>query len=423
MAWIRSLWGFIVRVGKRFSADACAGRAAGLAFSSLFALVPLSAFVVAVLTAFGAFDPLIEEAQQALIQQLVPAVHEEVFASVRQFASNTRALGFLGFLIFIATAILLIRNVSNSFNAIWGFRTRRGIWSNIASYTSIIVIGTTLISASFALGPVVQTVIEASFPDAPQVTWLRTFLVPPILVFATIFTLNMLVPAGKIHPPSAAVGAAVTVVIWEVAKRIFVFWSSSVMRLNLIYGSLAVLPIFLIWLYLTWFFILIGVEVAYSFQHRHENPTDDTRTDGPVSLVVEQCVVTVLEIVRRHRSGEAPLTGDGLDQMLGSAMADRVRRSLVESRLFLDTDRGILPARSAEQITVDDFVQALLVHDHRLGSEAGEAEGNAKAEQPWHGLSGRSAASRLIMLWREDPDTVLTDHRVWPPAPDSQSTM
>jgi YihY family inner membrane protein len=389
MKWIRSAWEFVLRVGKRFLTDACPGRSAALAFSTLFALVPLSAFVVAVLTAFGAFDPLIEGAQQALIQQLVPAVHEEVFNGVRQFASNTRALGFLGFFIFVGTAILLLRNINTSFNVIWGFRTRRGVWAKVASYTTVIVFGTVLISASIALGPVVQTVIEASIPGVSGATWIRGFLVPPLLFFVAVFILNIIVPAGKVRPASAALGAGTTVIIWEVAKRIFVFWTTSVMRLNVIYGSLAVLPIFLIWLYLSWFFILIGVETTYVFQHRGEMHEEEaTQITGPVSAVVEYCCDAALEIGYRHRIGANPLTAEDLDYRLGSGMSDRVRTSLSRSGLFLDTDHGLLPVRAAETITVGDLVEQLISHETDS--------------------SGTTSSSRILRAWKENPLLPLT---------------
>jgi len=396
--WVKSVWLFTARVGRRFFADACSGRAAGLAFSTLFALVPLSAFVVAVLSAFGAFDPLIEEAQQALIEQLVPAVHEEVFASIRQFASNTRALGFLGLFIFLGTAILLLRNIKISVNAIWRFRPRRGAWAKVASYTSIIVIGTGLLSASFALGPGVQSVMEASFPDAAEATWVRNFFLPPFFFFLTIFSLNILVPAGKVKPMSAALGAAISVIVWELAKRIFVFWSTSVMRFSLIYGSLAVLPIFLIWLYLTWFFILIGVEVAYIFQHRHERLTEEEthRIDGPVATVIGHCVVTALEIGRRHRDGSPAMDAEELDYHLGAGMADRVCTSLEQSGLFLVTDHGLLPARGVSSISVGDLVAAVIE-----GMPSDSADPNVS-----------DAVSGLLALWREDPTLPLTDDRV-----------
>lgn len=388
METLKALWEFVRRVVRRFVNDACSGRAAGLAFSTLFALVPLSAFIVAVLTAFGAFDPLIQEAQQALIEQLVPAVHEEVFASVRQFASNTRALGFLGFFIFLATAILLIRNINTSLNAIWGFRVRRKLWSKIASYTSVIVIGTSLVSASFALGPVVQSLLDAALPGTTPTVFFRGVILPPVLLFLAIFSLNILVPAGRVRPASAAVGALVSVVIWELAKRLFVFWSTSVMRFSLMYGSLAVLPIFLIWLYLAWFFILIGVEVSFLFQHRHDSPgeEDGEKIDGPVSVVVDECVNTALVVSRRHRDGEPAATPEDLDYELGSAIADRVRVTLGSSGLFLDTDHGLLPAREVSSITADHLVSSFV------------------------GSSGRA----LLNAWSRDPDRPITDCELSP---------
>lgn len=405
MRRLSSSWGIAQRVGRRFFADACSGRAAGLAFSSLFALVPLSAFVVAVLSAFGAFDPLIDEAQQALLQQLVPAVHEEVFASIRQFASNTRALGFLGFFIFLGTAVLLLRNINISMNAIWGFRTRRGVWAKVASYTTIIVIGTTLISASFAVGPIVQSVILAAWPETAQATWFRSYVLPPLFLFVTLFSLNILVPAGKVRSGSAALGAGVSVVIWELAKRLFVFWTTSVMRLNLIYGSLAVLPIFLIWLYLTWFFVLIGVEVAYVFQHRSESASEETADTarGPISDVLDGCVQIALEVGRHYRVGLPPVTREDLDYRLGAVTADRVRVSLAESGLFLDTDHGLLPARDIASITIGDVVDTV------IAGAGGGAAGDEHSSLP---TGSTSTVGRLLGLWREDPGISLVDERL-----------
>ena len=219
-----------------------------------------------------------------------------------------------------------------------------------------------------------------------------------------MFSLNILVPAGKVKPGGAALGAVISVIVWELAKRIFVFWSTSVMRFSLIYGSLAVLPIFLIWLYLTWFFVLIGVEVSYLFQHRHENPSEeDTRgIDGPVSVVIGHCVATALEIGRRHSDGAPAINADELDYRLGAAMADRVRTSLARSDLFLDTDHGLLPARGLSSISIGDLVAAVIEvapHDPRAVGTPGAGDAQA-------------AVSRLLALWREDPAIPLTDDRV-----------
>jgi membrane protein len=402
MQTLRALWRFARRVGRRFIADACPGRAAGLAFSTLFALVPLTAFVVAVLSTFGAFDPLIEGAQQALIQQLVPAVHEEVFDGVREFAANTRALGFFGFFIFLITAVILLRNIHVSLNAIWQYRTRRGVWAAVASYTSVIVIGTTLLSASFAVGPIVQSVVTSALPDTAQASWLRTYLLPPVFLYAALFSIYILVPAGKVRAASSALGAGVAVIIWEVAKRIFVFWSTSVMRLNVIYGSLAVLPIFLIWLYLTWFFILIGVEVAYVFSHRHDyHDIAERDTSKPVSELLGLCYETALEVFLRYRDGEPGLTRDALDSRLGKEAAEAVRLGLSQSGLILDTDQGLLPARSLDSITVGQLVRGVA-----------SADGQRPVSDDDSLPDSRVTVGRLLALSRSEPDLPVSTAQV-----------
>jgi membrane protein len=179
------------------------------------------------------------------------------------------------------------------------------------------------------------------------------------------------------------VGALAATIGWEVAKRVFVFWTGSVMRLSLIYGSLAAVPIFLIWLYLTWLIVLAGVETSYVHQHRDE-PTNVTGSDQPPAALVdlsEQSVRAIASIMIRFRDGLPPMAQHELDERHGAATAEAIRDGLVASGLVLETDLGFVPARDLARISVDDVVAGL-----------------------WSGRGPDRAARALLEQWRQARD-------------------
>jgi len=238
MQWLHQAVGQVHRVSRRFSRDACAGRAAGLAFSTLFALVPLSAVVIALLSAFGTFQPYLGASQLDLLEQLIPAAADQIIPSLAQFSYNARALGSFGLGLFAVTSVVLLRTIHTTLNAIWRFRSESGVWRRISTYTTVIVIGTALLAIAVVAGPFVQSLTDGqSSTVSDWMDRLSEQVLPPLLLFVTLFLMIILVPSGKVEPRSAAIGALAAAVGWEVGKRLFVFWTGSVMRLSVIYGT------------------------------------------------------------------------------------------------------------------------------------------------------------------------------------------
>ncbi len=370
MDWFRDAVDFAGQVLRRFHRDACPGRAAGLAFSTLFALVPLTAVVFAVLSAIGVFEPLIAEAQRVLVEQLVPAVASEVFEGIAEFTANVEALGVFGLILFAFTGLALLRAIHSSMNAIWRFRSESSLWLRVSTYTTVIVLGAVLLAGAVALGPLVQSFIDdGALPFPDLVLGILRVAVPPLLLFLTIFLTIVLVPSGNVVPRSAAIGAVTATVGWEIAKRVFVVWVGSVMRLNVVYGSLAAVPIFLIWIYISWLIGLMGVEVAYVHQHRDELQ-DETRSDRPVPTLRELSEYTVCalaSILVRFRTGEPPLRVQDLDERYGVQTGEAIRASLVTTGLVLDTDAGLVPSRDTSRITLSDVVNGAWAQDAQNG--------------------------------------------------------
>lgn len=397
---LRKFFLVVRRVAVRFGRDACAGRAAGLAFSTLFALVPLIAVVVALLSLFGTFAPAIDEARRAVLRELVPAASEQIVSSLEQFSENARALGAFGLFLFVVTASALVAAIHTSLNAIWRFRTMSGLWRRVSTYTTVIVFGTALLAAAVVVGPSVQSLLGQHSEAVPWLRSVSQFILPIVLLFLTLFLTIILVPSGKVDPRSAAIGAVTATLVWEVAKRVFVIWTGSVMRLNVIYGSLAAVPLFLIWLYLTWLIILAGVEVAYVHQHRGE-PTDESGSGEPSAPLVELSEITavaLMQILTRFRDGAQPLAQQELDERHGAATAEAVRDGLLASGLVLLSTGGLVPSRSLAAITVDDVVQGLW-----SGASAATDDQTPVDAPCADATTPAGAVAALLTAWRAEP--------------------
>ncbi len=247
--------------------DCCMLRASSLAFSTLLALVPLTAFIFSLFTGFGAFEDVKIQLQQFVIDFLVPTRTEEVMLYIERFIDNTRTLGVVGLLFFAFTSMILLNGISSNINSIWGSTSRRGFVRKFLMYMAVIVLSTLLIGASFTFTHTIRRIVE-NFPDISAILRVLVRLAPSLFVFITIWLITYAIPAAKVNIPSSLIGAAAGTVLWDIARFIFIDGTNYMIRLSVIYGSIAAIPIFLIWLSIIWSIIFLSSEITYVHQHR-----------------------------------------------------------------------------------------------------------------------------------------------------------
>jgi len=259
---------FFHRVAKEFVLDSCMLRASSLAFSTLLALVPLTAFIFSLFTGFGAFEDVKLQLQQFVIDFLVPTRTEEVMLYIERFIDNTRTLGVVGLLFFAFTSMILLNGISANINSIWGSTSRRGFIRKFLMYMAVIVLSTLLIGASFTFTHTIRRIVE-NFPDISAILKVLVRLAPSLFVFITIWLITYAIPSAKVDILSSLIGAAAGTVLWDIARFVFIDGTNYMIRLSVIYGSIAAIPIFLIWLSIIWSIIFLSSEITYVHQHRH----------------------------------------------------------------------------------------------------------------------------------------------------------
>ncbi|MCK5199793.1 MAG: YihY family inner membrane protein, partial [Spirochaetales bacterium] len=242
---------FILRLSKEFKRDKCFIRASSLSYTSLLALVPLTALSFSLFTAFDTFSGVKESVQRSIVNLLVPTRQDEFMVYIDQFLDNSKTMGIIGLLLFAVTSIMLLNRISESFNAIWGSKNRRSFIGKFTSYSSVIVFGTLFIGTSFTITAPIRNFLNG-FPEIQFIIRWFFVLSPSIFIFFTFLLMITAIPAGMVKIKSSFLGAFIGTVLWGLARGAFTEGASYVIRMSKIYGSLAVIPIFLFWLYLIW---------------------------------------------------------------------------------------------------------------------------------------------------------------------------
>ena len=359
---------FVRATWRELQRDKVIIRASGLAYSSLLAAVPLVAVGFALFSAFGAFDDVKQHVQDFLFSQLLPTSHDEILQYLNQSADGASRMGLIGFLFLILTSILLLDNIESNFNQIWHVSTRRKFISKITSYTSVLVFGTLLLGTSITMSARIKAAILSDVPFDPGVfETLGSWLFPLSLSFLAFWLMYKVIPYTRVQIKSAALGALIGSILWELGKNIFANSVGQSVRYSTVFGSLAVIPIFLIWLYITWIIVLLGLEIAFVHQHfaaliRNEATGDSDECDRmPIGLQL------FTQIAKRFNDGRDPPTSDELSRrfMVATGSVDSHIDRLVDAGLVRRVavgsgEEGVVPARSLGDVRLEDVIAAFL---------------------------------------------------------------
>jgi membrane protein len=408
---------FLAVTWTQFSSDRVIIRASGLAYATLLAAVPLVAVGFALFPAFGAFDDVKQRVQDFLFNQLLPTSHEEILAYFNQFSEGASKLGLIGFLFLVLTAVLLLDNIESNFNQIWHVTARRRLIAKITAYTSVLVFGTLLIGASLTISARIKAALfRGLLFDPGTLQKLGSWLFPLALSVLAFLLMYLVVPFTRVRFRSALLGAAVGGILWEVSKNFFANSVGQSVRYSTIYGSLATIPIFLIWLYVTWIIVLLGLEVAFTSQHfaalvRTRSLAGRAEGDR-VSIALHLYAL----IAERFHSGGEPPTIDQLARrfLLSTGSVESHVSRLVESGLArrVETssgDHGVVPARSLSEVAVADVIAEFIPggesDSHHRAIERAVEEVVARFNEAGFGALGETNVRQLVERLEKEEDS------------------
>ena len=238
--------------------------AAALCYTTILALVPLLAVILGVVGAFPLADDLTGKMQDFIFSNFVPAAGATVQQYIEQFVGNTSTLTGAGSLFLVITSLLLMQSIETNMNRIWQVRSQRSIGNRVVMYWSVLTLGPIMMGGSIVLSSWLSFL-----PFGSQAAGLLLKLTP-FLVAAFAFTLlYLVVPNRRVKPRYALIGALLAALLFELAKNAFVWYVTTFPTYTKLYGALATIPIFLVWVYVAWLITLLGAVVAAALTTFH----------------------------------------------------------------------------------------------------------------------------------------------------------
>jgi membrane protein len=253
---------------KGFGKDHCALWATALTYTTVFATVPLLAVAFSIFHAFGGLRSLEELIRPYVLRVIVPGAQEKVITLIGNTIDSIDAgtIGIVGSGALLITAILLLCELEISLNHIWGIKSHRSFLPRLAIYWISITIGplflaiASLITVTLANSRVAQ-IIE-SYVDVDFLT-----LLPYFFIWVAFIGLYLFMPNTRVRFKSALLAGIIGGTLWQIAGWGFSLYTSRVVAYSAIYGSLGIIPIFLFWIFISWFLFFLGAEICFYHQN------------------------------------------------------------------------------------------------------------------------------------------------------------
>jgi len=255
---------FAKGVVQRLSGVGLVRTAAALSFTTVLGLVPVFTVAFVYVAQYPLFDAWLSAFERFLVRHLLPGSGAVIRPYLDEFTSKAGELKDIGIVIVLVTAVLLVATVEKEINAIWGTREPRSLMRRLAVYALGVTLGPLAIGAAiYSTNWMLEASLAVDLLTKPEITALGA----PIAIAVTTLTFSLLyavLPARRVPWWAALAGGVVAALALEAAKRGFVFYVANVPTYQRVYGALAVLPLFLIWIFLSWVIVLVGAAVSAS---------------------------------------------------------------------------------------------------------------------------------------------------------------
>ncbi len=265
MNYFKIIKRFFIFVLQRFSALRCTETAASLSYTSLLSLVPLMAVIFAGFSSFSVFEGLFAEIQHFVFANFVPSSSELIQEYLNQFVDKASRLTLVGLLSLFVVAIMLIWQIDKALNYIWGVKKTKNVLRMFLTYWAVLTLGPILMGISLMLTSYIVSLPLVT--DTANTMGMRTQMLSTIPVILTLlaFTLTyLIIPNIPVSISHALAGGVTATLLFEVSKKGFALYISHNTTYASLYGALAILPIFLVWIYISWLVTLLGAVTCRS---------------------------------------------------------------------------------------------------------------------------------------------------------------
>ena len=246
-------------VSRRLNEERLPQVAGSLTFTTVLALVPLVTIAFAIFTSFPMFNVFRKTVEEYFVQNLIPrTIASTTLNYLNQFAAKASQLSAIGAVFLAATVATMLSIVEQAFNQIWRVQAQRSFIQRIMVYWAAVTLGPLLVGGSITVTSYLFVATSGMVGNMPIVGAVFYTLVSLFLTTGAFALLYMIVPNRTIDWRDALCGGIVAAIAFEVTKRLFAAFIAQFPTYTMVYGALAAIPIFLIWIYLGWLIVLVG---------------------------------------------------------------------------------------------------------------------------------------------------------------------
>ena len=368
-------------VARRFLEDDLFQAAGALAYTTIFALVPLSMVVFGVLSAFPVFNEWSDRLSDYIFSNFVPTAARSVQAYLKQFSANAGQLTTAGVIALVVSLLITVYGVEAAFNRIWRVKSARPRLGRFLVYWTVLTLGALMAAASLAISAkfFAMSLFETQSGRALQTLMLRA--APMAIELVAITAIYRVVPHRTIQWRHAFTGALLATLLFEVVKWGLGLYLGSFNSYSKIYGPVAAVPILLLWIYLSWVAVLLGASLASSMSEFRYQPASMRLPLGFEMYGLLRLLARFNE-VRKEGRGLHSDEIERLEPMLTDALVQQMLAQLHEINVVRRAENGEwLLSRDLDELTLAELYEAcqlripiaearLPCHDDSLGRSA-----------------------------------------------------
>ena len=260
--WLYYFCCFVIR---QFVARRGLQTASSLAYTTLLSIVPLVGVMFSFFGNMPVFKDISEIIQQFIFSNFVPAFGETIEKYLISFSVKASQLTVTGIAALVLIALLMMSTIESAMNYIWNVLVRRNPVARFLVYWAILTLGPILIGAGLYATSYLLALPAISSVDKSLMITSRLLVFLPVVTTGAAFSfLYILVPNCYVGWRNAVIGGITAALFFELAKYAFGIYVKSVPTYQIIYGAIAVIPMFLVWVYFSWLIVLMGAQIAYS---------------------------------------------------------------------------------------------------------------------------------------------------------------
>ena len=319
--WVLKIVRIFIITFSEFKKDRVHEKASNLTYFSLLSIVPVIAMAFGISKGFGLEDLLEKELGTFFKGQEEVLTYVMGFASKMIDSTNGGIVTVIGSVILLYTVMRLLNTIELTFNVIWDTKKSRPIHRKLTDYMSVMVLGVFLIALSSSATVFIASEIQKLESDIGLFSELKSGvlflinLVPYAFIWLLLFLLYLIFPNTRVKVIPALIAGVIAGTAYQLIQYGFINFQFAFARYNAIYGSLALFPLFMIYLQLSWFIVLFGAELAYALQHASTWNPDNENLKLSLGHKKKVMLLIMHRIIKRVVDRQEPVTVKQLAQM------------------------------------------------------------------------------------------------------------